>query len=201
MTVDMEPGDLLYIPRGYYHDALASTESSLHLTFAVAPLDGRILFRLLEEMAVRDPEFRDHLPDYRDAGGGALRRKLELLARKAGELLGSELMATEVEARQRALAIRASTVDPTRRPALDQFVRTATPAQVIWSLEGASLRHGRGEERIGVLAQAAEWAIQQSTFTTLQLSARFGWLTDEEVGGLIALLTRAGIVVRHDDAA
>src|SRR4029079_8490190 len=65
MTVQMQPGDLLYIPRGYFHDALASTSASLHLTFGVAPLNGRYLFRLLEQEAIKSPKFRSYLPDGR----------------------------------------------------------------------------------------------------------------------------------------
>ena len=31
--VTMQPGDLLYIPRGQYHDALASSDGAIHLSF------------------------------------------------------------------------------------------------------------------------------------------------------------------------
>ncbi len=37
LEVLMRPGDLLYIPRGQYHDAIARDGASLHVTFAVAP--------------------------------------------------------------------------------------------------------------------------------------------------------------------
>jgi hypothetical protein len=47
MEVTMRPGDLLYIPRGYIHDALAGSGASLHVTYAVSPYDGRLLFRVL----------------------------------------------------------------------------------------------------------------------------------------------------------
>src|SRR6476659_8322217 len=67
MTVRMQPGDLLYIPRGYFHDALAQSAASLHLTFGVKPLDGRIIFRMLEDFAIQDPGFRAYLPDGRTA--------------------------------------------------------------------------------------------------------------------------------------
>ena len=69
MTVEMKPGDLLYIPRGFYHDALANSEKSLHLTIAVRPLDGRFVFHMLEELATRDRDFRDYLPDSRSHSG------------------------------------------------------------------------------------------------------------------------------------
>src|SRR3546814_5312450 len=39
--VAMQPGDLLYIPRGQYHDALASSEACLHLSFGITQQIGR----------------------------------------------------------------------------------------------------------------------------------------------------------------
>lgn len=198
MTADMRPGDLLYIPRGFYHDALASSESSLHLTFSVAPLDGRILFRLIEELALRDPAFREHLPDHRDAGGATLQVRLDGLADQVNALMRSNLVATQIAARQRALAIQSPVVDPSTRPTLDQLVRTSTPGEIVWHREGAILRHLKGEEKIGILAEAAEWAVGQATFSTLQLSSRFAWLDADEIDRLVAVLIGAGLFVRND---
>ncbi|MCY4563370.1 MAG: hypothetical protein OXE40_02690, partial [Gammaproteobacteria bacterium] len=81
MEVHMTPGDLLYIPRGQYHDALASSDASLHLTFGVIPLRGIDIFELLEDEAVTDSLFRQDLPRY-DANGAAddLRERLADLA-------------------------------------------------------------------------------------------------------------------------
>src|SRR3546814_12960582 len=40
--IRMQPGDLLYIPRGRYHDALASENGALHIAFGVTlPKIGR----------------------------------------------------------------------------------------------------------------------------------------------------------------
>jgi hypothetical protein len=45
----MRPGDLLYLPRGWYHDALAEAPSSVHIAYGVhAPL-GMDLLNLLHE--------------------------------------------------------------------------------------------------------------------------------------------------------
>ena len=44
----MKPGDILYLPRGQYHDALTGDRASLHVTFGVAPATGLALFKLLE---------------------------------------------------------------------------------------------------------------------------------------------------------
>ena len=35
MEVDMEPGDVLYFPRGYIHQASSTKEHSLHITMSV----------------------------------------------------------------------------------------------------------------------------------------------------------------------
>ena len=35
MELEMTPGDVLYLPRGQYHDALASDGASLHLSFGI----------------------------------------------------------------------------------------------------------------------------------------------------------------------
>jgi ribosomal protein L16 Arg81 hydroxylase len=61
-TVLMKPGDLLYLPRGWYHDALAEAPASVHIAYGVhAPL-GMDLLNILLERALHDPEFRKPLP-------------------------------------------------------------------------------------------------------------------------------------------
>src|SRR3546814_10732308 len=39
--IRMQPGDLLYIPRGRYHDAMASEHGALHIPFGVTRPDER----------------------------------------------------------------------------------------------------------------------------------------------------------------
>ena len=62
LEVTMKPGDLLYIPRGTYHDALATDGASLHVTIAMAPRTGRLIARLIEAHMMRDTAFRAYLP-------------------------------------------------------------------------------------------------------------------------------------------
>lgn len=82
--VRMAPGDMLYLPRGTYHDALAQEGASLHVTLSVAPHSGQIVVQMLREAALADPAFRRYLPDGRtdravlaahlaDLGTGSLR--------------------------------------------------------------------------------------------------------------------------------
>ncbi|GGA40707.1 JmjC domain-containing protein [Dyella nitratireducens] len=61
----VEPGDLLYLPRGFYHEALTDNDAgaSCHLTIGVKPTTYLDLFALaLADAAYADPRLRGHLP-------------------------------------------------------------------------------------------------------------------------------------------
>ena len=81
MELEMTPGDVLYIPHGQYHDAIATSETSLHITFGVRHMAVQdFLNRLLPDLS-GDPFFRSHLPAYDDAAG----------RQKAGEAVAARL--------------------------------------------------------------------------------------------------------------
>ena len=64
----LEPGDALYLPRGYLHSAVAQGELSIHLTIGVHPLTGYDLARELIAAAEGDRELRRSLPLGVDVG-------------------------------------------------------------------------------------------------------------------------------------
>lgn len=66
MAPELKPGDLLYLPRGQYHDALASSEASLHLTFGVTQATGHDVLMQLTDTFIDDPLFRKPLPSFGD---------------------------------------------------------------------------------------------------------------------------------------
>jgi cupin superfamily protein len=59
--LDLSPGDLLYIPRGFVHDALALDQASIHLTVSVHPYTWLDVFEELIAEARRDSRFRKSL--------------------------------------------------------------------------------------------------------------------------------------------
>jgi ribosomal protein L16 Arg81 hydroxylase len=62
-VVRLEPGDLLYVPRGVVHQAETADRSSLHMTVGVYPSQWvDLLINSLTVVAVRDPRFRRALP-------------------------------------------------------------------------------------------------------------------------------------------
>ncbi len=69
LEVEMTPGDVLYVPHGQYHDAVATSGASLHITLAVRHLVVQDFINLLSQDLPRDPFFRGHLPAYDDPAG------------------------------------------------------------------------------------------------------------------------------------
>jgi ribosomal protein L16 Arg81 hydroxylase len=87
-TVHMKTGDLLYLPRGWYHDALAEAPSSVHVAYGVhAPL-GMDLMNILSERVLYDAEFRKPLPrqDGSAAAQFALTQRAGLLGQRLQDL-------------------------------------------------------------------------------------------------------------------
>lgn len=64
--VTLKPGDVLYIPRGLYHDALASSDGCVHLSFGVTHIIGFDVISLLFERAMTEPLFRQNIPTDND---------------------------------------------------------------------------------------------------------------------------------------
>ncbi|NBS44366.1 MAG: hypothetical protein EBT34_11665, partial [Acetobacteraceae bacterium] len=58
----LKKGDLLYLPRGWYHDALAEAPNSVHIAYGVHAPMGIDFMSLLTERAFHEAEFRKPLP-------------------------------------------------------------------------------------------------------------------------------------------
>jgi bifunctional lysine-specific demethylase and histidyl-hydroxylase NO66 len=58
----LEPGDALYLPRGYVHSAVARGELSIHLTVGIHPVTRYQVVRHLLAAAAEDAELRASLP-------------------------------------------------------------------------------------------------------------------------------------------
>jgi lysine-specific demethylase/histidyl-hydroxylase NO66 len=62
LDVVLEPGDALYLPRGWLHSAAAQGSRSLHLTFGVRALTRYALVEELLQLAAEDERLRATLP-------------------------------------------------------------------------------------------------------------------------------------------
>ncbi len=88
LEVTMRPGDILYIPRGYYHDALADSPS-IHLACGVTYPIGVDIVGILHQHTYSHSAFRANLP-LADAGGQALQAHIADLAQRLAEIAKSD---------------------------------------------------------------------------------------------------------------
>ena len=86
--VPMKPGDLLYIPRGRYHDALASENGAIHIAFGVTLPTSLDLMSIVWDAAVQDPEMRVDLR--KDMSSQDIGAVLAGMGRVIGKALDSE---------------------------------------------------------------------------------------------------------------
>ncbi len=87
--VEMNPGDLLYLPRGKFHDALTSADLSVHLSVSSNEPIGLDWLSQLWNLAVQDSQFRTVLP-FPDGPSGerALDQHLKHLYERLGAIAG-----------------------------------------------------------------------------------------------------------------
>lgn len=92
----LRPGDLLYIPRGTYHDAIAQTDGTVHVAFGAVAVIGLDMVSGLFDRAVQDPVFRRDFPRRHAPGGeAAFDQHLGLLAQRLAELASDPRIASE----------------------------------------------------------------------------------------------------------
>jgi bifunctional lysine-specific demethylase and histidyl-hydroxylase NO66 len=178
--VVMRPGDVLYLPRGWYHDALTAEGASLHVTFSVTPLYGRILFRLLESAAMQDPAFRAWLRPWRERDGAPLQTQLADLGHRLAALAGSAAFRDEVAMTQERLLPRGHVYALPDRMTLTRFQPTGRAGPPI----------------AGPAAVALEWALAQGTFVLEDMIGQFDFVPEEALRQALAEAERVGAVKR-----
>lgn len=62
LEIAVAPGDIVYIPRGQFHNASTPRGRSLHVTFGIRQLTGFDVVKLLATTALGEPLFREYLP-------------------------------------------------------------------------------------------------------------------------------------------
>lgn len=193
--VTMRPGDILYLPRGQFHDAVTGAAASLHVTFGIEPATGLALFELLKVQAVNLSEFRASLPDATDAGKFA--PHLEALGRKLLQLATAPAFALDVLNHQRGLWSHPPAFDlPNQhRP---QYYSPAGPFEIRNGRAGPVISGDRGEQGLGSTWPAVEWLLQQRAASIADLIGRFPFVDESELRSVLTALIGLGIVVEVD---
>ena len=193
--VNMQPGDLLYLPRGQYHDAVTGAQASLHVTFGVSPATGLALFKLLENAVLQESGFRAYLPDARSET--ELHEHLAKLADRVKTVMTSPAFASDVLNHQRSSAgVSAKYELPLQeRP---QWYSVARRAQVVRRDRGFSVVFEGGEIAVGAVRPTVEWILEQHMFSLQDASARQSGVDAVELCGFLEQLAKAGIIVETE---
>jgi bifunctional lysine-specific demethylase and histidyl-hydroxylase NO66 len=188
----MKPGDILYLPRGQYHDALTGSQASLHVSFGVSPATGLALFKLLENALLQESEFRAYLPDARRES--ELRERLTRLAERIAAVAKSPAFAIDVLNHQRELA---RTPADYRLPAQAQttWYSVARRAQIVRRDSGFAVVFDGGEIALGATNPTVGWILQQKLFSLEDAIARQAGIDQQELRRDLEHLIKAGIIV------
>lgn len=188
----MKPGDVLYLPRGQYHDALTGDRASLHVTFGASPATGLALFKLLENALSREREFREYLPDARDEV--ALAGRLAKLGDRVRAVMASPAFAVDVLNQQRDLArVPADYALPARRP--PAWYSVARRAQVLRRDAGYAVAFEGGEIAVGATWPTVEWLLKQRMFSVDDALARQPGVDRAALVADLERLEKAGLLV------
>ncbi len=195
MDVTLQAGDLIYIPRGFFHDAVATDTSSLHLTISVAPASGALLFNFLEELARAESGFRGYLPDARLDDGAALQAALGRLGARLSELSSSRGMHERVAQWQRRFHRPVRYPSLPDRPKPGQLARTQHRADLVENAEGAVIVTASGtSEHVGVLSDAAGYILYRPAVLREEIHARFDHHPKPELDALLDRMVKAGLL-------
>jgi hypothetical protein len=190
----LEDGDLLYIPRGWWHVAVPLAEPTLHLTVGVHKRTGLDLLRWLSEQVRASETFRRDLPRLASAGERAAhnaRLREELLAAWDDSLV--ERFYEELDAR----------AEPRARVALPWLATPdAAPPEGPTVVRLLAPRPFRLEAANGVVefdAMGQHWRFAEAALPVLRALARRRACTVAELceaarGGLEAKTVRAFLV-------
>jgi ribosomal protein L16 Arg81 hydroxylase len=180
MDVHMEPGDLLYLPRGQYHDALADEGGAVHIAFGVTYPIGMDVMSLLYERVVAEPEFRANLPrPGRPDADRALAGHLQALVERIGKVLADPEVVRQIKAQQRSFHYPRHGYD------LPDLLQAGAADRYLVRAKGIRLVQQGG--RFGLLTEGSRaatevpaevsdmvgWVMKRAEFSTTELGSAF----------------------------
>lgn len=99
MDVTLRPGDFLYLPAGYYHQAICVDKASAHLSFSSVEMIGLDVISEMFDRAVLDEFFRTPIARSLADGNRPLDEYLAALVRRIETLTGDDAFMRAVEAK------------------------------------------------------------------------------------------------------
>ena len=184
----LAPGDVLYLPRGWIHSAVAQGQTSIHLTFGVRARTRQDVLRLLLAAAEQEPELRAPLAlgvDHDDPE--TLRADVEATVTAARQLLGRQVDVAALSAQLGTALARDVRPDPVRPLATTELIAGLDEGTVLQWRDALSDRVIEDARGVHVVTRCA----------TVSLPAEAG----EAVKAIRAAPQRAGSLPGLDTAS
>jgi ribosomal protein L16 Arg81 hydroxylase len=168
MDVHMEPGDLLYLPRGQYHEAVADEGGAVHIAFGITYLIGLDVVSTLYERMMYEPVFRANLPRLDAASDRALADRLRLLADGIARVLAEPKTVEQIKVMQRGFHYP--------RNAYDLSELLTESAEDRYRVRAAGIRLVQQGGRFGLVREGTRAA----TEVPADVSALVGWVLERK---------------------
>lgn len=196
--ITLKPGDILYIPRGQYHDALASSEGCIHLSFGVTHIIGFDVMTLLFERAMTEPLFRQNIPpNDKDA-----RAWISRMVARLSEFGESEEIWSAIQDFRRSFEYHrggfALPGDALEDNPDDRFHVTASSLEVIREGGRGVMKTAKGSVPIPEnVVGPVEWIARKQEFSGAELAASFPAMTPDARRKLVQDLVGMRVLAPH----
>ena len=191
----MTPGDVLYIPRGQYHEALASKHTSLHLSFGVTEATGHDFLNVLMKSLLEDALFRAPLPHFDNAQAHV--EHLQKLSTRLAEIGANDDSSARMRDYQKRRAFRTTRPEyalPDRETDVTYRVRIVGLAVTQDGQETTIECDGKQTRFDAQSSPVITWIRQRNLFSRLELERQFPVIDTNAAGRLIDDLTSTGLI-------
>jgi ribosomal protein L16 Arg81 hydroxylase len=191
IDVHMEPGDLLYLPRGQYHDALADEGGTVHIAFGITYPIGFDVMTLLFDRVAAEPEFRANLPRPDGLSADALTAHLASLGERIRTILAEPATAAQIAALQRGFRYARHAYDLPgllEQPAEDRFRVRAKGVRMVQQGGRYGLVQEGSRAATEVPAEVSPmvaWVLERQEFTRTDLAAAFPERQNAQIAQLL----------------
>lgn len=194
MEVKMSPGDVLYLPRGWYHDALATSGGTIHMAFGVTSVIGMDVIGALSDFAVEDEVFRLNLPRS-EAGPEALAAALAEMGDKLQALSRDPRFLAAVQAHQAGFRTNRMGFELPVETVEKRFARTGPGFKVMRKSGRAALVGPRGAVPIPPgREKIVEWVVGRSGFGRGEYLDAHASVATADLDRLLAELIGMGVL-------
>ncbi len=195
LEAPLEPGDLLYIPRGWYHHALATSQATFHIAFGMTTVIGLDLLAMVFERAVHDPLFRATVPSPKHGAGRAFADHLAELGNRLATYPRESDLVAQFEKHMERFRYPRWTLTLPDDAVQRRFRKSATNVSVFqrdnrWWIGSAK----KGAPIPPGLDTAVQWIVDQQAFAETDFSAAFPDLAPAAREKLLGDMTNMGVI-------